>query len=291
MGLISKFLIVLAFAIGGVVIAVVYGGMGSAKAPAGPPTRMVRVAVTTLEVGTFLDETEAPFKAIPEVEVHAEFITDASPDVIGAVIISPVRAGTPLRRDALLLPGQDGFLAAVLDPGMRAVSIAVDAVSGNAGHIFPGDRVDLVLTQRIETAAERDDPGRGWASETILRNVQVIAVDQKLTSDLTQRDTGAVARTITLEVTQRDAERIAVARNLGAISLTLRSLIVEDHDGSTPDAAGDQAVQTPTWAGDISAAVRSVAGRPTPQEAELAPPTVARPVVVMRGKDTQEVIQ
>lgn len=289
--MISKLLIVAAFAIGGVVIAVAYGGMGAADAPVGPPMRMVRVAAATLTVGTFLDEVEAPFKPMLESEIHDEYITEASADVIGAVIISPVRVGMPLRRDALLLPGQDGFLAAVLDPGMRAVSLAVDAVSGNAGHIFPGDRVDLLLTQRIETDAGREEPGRGWASETILRNVQVIAVDQKLTSDLTQRDAGTVARTITLEVTQHDAERIAVARNLGAISLTLRSLIVEGQDGATPDADGDRLAQTPTWAGDISAAVRAFEGRPTPQEAVHAPPPAAKPVMVMRGKETQEVVQ
>ncbi len=233
------------------------------------PTTPVRVASADLPVGTFLDAVEAPFEAWPDDELEAGWITAAvaaSDDILGAVVIEPVAAGEPLRRDALLMPGQDGFLAAVLSPGMRAVSVAVDAVSGNAGHVFPGDKVDVILTQRI---------GSDWASETILRSVRVIAVDQNLDEDLTAREKAQVPRTFTLEVTPGDVERIAVASELGRLSFSLRSLLVDETGGETPPAADDRA----TYAMEVSRALRPA------NEAGAGEPTRApRPVRVLRGK-------
>ena len=165
MGAFSKILILLALAIAAGAVWFVYGR----PPPEAQAVRMVpvRVAAHALVVGTFLEDGKAPLAAMPESEVKADFVTEAQPDLIGAVIIAPVAAGVPVRRSDLLAPGQDGFLAAVLRPGLRAVSVAVDAVSGNAGHIFPGDRVDLLLTQQIERgAAVEADPARSPPSCT-----------------------------------------------------------------------------------------------------------------------------
>jgi pilus assembly protein CpaB len=233
-------------------------------------TTPVRVASTDLPVGTFLDEVEAPFEDRPDAELEDGWITAAiaaSDDILGAVVIEPVAAGQPLTRDVLLMPGQDGFLAAVLSPGMRAVSVAVDAVSGNAGHVFPGDKVDVILTQRVES-----DGGGDWVSETILRSVRVLAVDQNLDEDLTARESARVPRTFTLEVTPGDVERIAVASQLGRLSFSLRSLLVADDGGETA-AERDRA----TYAMEVSRALRPA--EESPAEATTAPRTVR----VLRG--------
>ena len=284
MSALSKILIALIFVAAGAGVYVMQMDTGAAVAQQAVNVN-VRVAAAPLQVGTFLDDAKAPFQSMPENEVGEDWVTDAGRGMLGAVIIAPVEPGQPVRRGDLLAPGQEGFLAAVLRPGFRAISLPVDAVSGNAGHIFPGDRVDLLLTQEIEDAG--DNSGRRWASETILRDVRVIAVDQRLGADLANRASAAgeelsVARTITLEVRPGGAETIAVARNLGAISLTLRSLIVEGAPGE------DEAPEPPVWARDVSAVTRATSATPQPPSPTVAPPA---PVVVMRGEATSEIAQ
>ncbi len=237
------------------------------------PTTPVRVASTDLPVGTFLDEVEAPFEPWPDDELEEGWVTPAvaeADDILGAVVIEAVAAGEPLSRDALLMPGQDGFLAAVLSPGMRAVSVAVDAVSGNAGHVFPGDDVDVVLTQKLDGGRTS---GAEWVSETILESVRVIAVDQNLEEDLSAREQARVPRTFTLEVTPADVERIAVASELGRLSFSLRSLLVDE-----APAAAEPARERATYARDISRA-----RRPAPAPAAEPVPETTHEVRVLRG--------
>ncbi len=297
MSLISKLLILLGFAVSAVAFMIYNGAVGPAESAVEPPKVMVRVAAQPLQVGTFLDDAKAPLTPMGAEAVADDYVTDLGGGMVGAVIIAPVAVGQPVRRSALLAPGQDGFLAAVLKPGFRAVSLAVDAVSGNAGLILPGDRVDLLLTQQLDAeAAGATDPGRRWASETILRNVRVIAVDQKLGSDLAARTAegapaAAIARTITLEVPPEGAEIIAVARNLGAISLTLRSLILQGPDGARPDAEADGIVPQPTWASDVSAVTRASLGRADALEPVADATPIARAVTVLRGGREQKVSQ
>lgn len=271
---------------------------------AAPPSNAVeiRVAAVDLEIGTFVDAPEIPFEwwqgDIPEDAIRED--DNQAPDVLGAVVIEVVPAGEPLRRSSLLLPGQEGFLAAVLQPGMRAVSVPVNAVSGNAGHIFPGDRVDLLLTQSLRGSDFGEEPTQQWATETILQDVRVIAVDQDVRNDLTQRGASQVARTITLEVTPRDAQAVALASGLGQLSLSLRSMLVAEPVERGPDTGRAGAVaaanatdgtveaEGPTWAGDVSAVLRAAAGRPT--LAPDAPPPPPRTMRVMRG-NTAEIIE
>ena len=150
-------------------------------------------------------------------------------------------------------PGEHGFLAAVLGPNMRAASVGVDAVSGSAGLIWPGDHVDLILTQQLEDPAL--PPSRKVAAETVLSDVRVIAIDQLLARGVAPPAEGAgISRTVTLEVTTGQAERIAVATRLGRLSLAVRSA-----DGADTADASEVSVQT-TWGGDVSPAL----GRPAP---------------------------
>jgi pilus assembly protein CpaB len=292
MGALTRILAMAVLLFGGGAAALLYGREPTAPPP--PPTARVRVAAAELQIGAFLDADDAPFQTLPKSAVEKTWVVEGEDDVVGAVVSARLPEGRPITRDALLKPGQEGFLAAVLAPGMRAVSVGVDAVSGNAGLIFPGDRVDVVLTQRLDDQAADADPALRWGAETILRDVRVIAVDQNLKTDLAARDSAAVARTVTFEVSPAAAEVIAVARNLGSLSLTLRSLIVEGaaetHAGST----------SPTWAGDVSAVLRAVTGRAAPRAEEsrdlptmpLAVPTpdeTPRRIVVLRGSSADSV--
>ncbi len=288
MGALARIAILLLLVAAAGVVYVAYAPRQAAEAIE-PPRARVRVAAEPLVVGTFLTDARAPFEATDPGLVEDDWIVEGEPDPLGAVIIAPVPAGVPTPRSALLAPGQEGFLAAVLRPGYRAVALAVNEVTGAAGLIFPGDRVDLLLTQEIE-AADAAAPGRRWASETILRDVRVIAVDQRLGGDLAARgredEREAAPRTITLEVTSAGAERIAVARNLGSLSLTLRSLIVEGEGAPDDDAAAG-----PTWAQDVSAATRAASGRAAPTDDGPAPPAISPRVTVMRGGRNEEIAQ
>jgi len=160
----------------------------------------------------------------------------------------------------VMRPGDHGFLAAVLGAGERAVSVGVDAVSGTAGLIWPGDHVDLILTQQI------DDPtaprGRRIAGETVLHSVRVIAIDQQLVHGGANSIAENLSnRTVTLEVSPSEAERVSVATRLGKLSL-----VVVAADQASADQASAAAgnippkTETITWGGDVSPALRQGAG-------------------------------
>ena len=140
----------------------------------------------------------------------------------GAMVRHALVPGALIRSDVVIRPGDHGFLAAVLHPGMRAVSVGVDAVSGTAGLIWPGDRVDLILTQSLDGPGI--NPGHRVAAETVLADVRVIAIDQRLVqgADATGK-APSPARTVTLEVSPEQAERVEVAAHLGPLSLVVRS--------------------------------------------------------------------
>jgi pilus assembly protein CpaB len=150
-------------------------------------------------------------------------------------------------------PGDHGFLAAVLGPDTRAVTVGVDMVSGTAGLIWPGDRVDLILTQTIDRPTVSS--GHRFAAETVLSNVRVIAIDQQLVQGASPDTAEAKpARTVTLEVAATEAERVAVAERLGRLSLVVRS--ADQTAAPRPGLPGEAAaVPNTTWAGDVSPAL------------------------------------
>lgn len=140
----------------------------------------------------------------------------------GAMVRHRLSQGEVLSTDLVIRPGDHGFLAAVLHPGMRAVSVGVDAVTGAAGLIWPGDHVDLLLTQKL--IAPHLSPAQSVAAETVLTDVRVIAIDQHLVQGATgsHSATSRTAQTVTLEVTPEQAERVEVASHLGRLSLIVR---------------------------------------------------------------------
>ena len=227
-----------------------FTGAGAPSAQAGPVVPegpQVLVATRTLPVGTIIDAEAFRYQPWPEGLVQdayyirgAEGETDPS-SLIGTVVRSEITAGQPVTQGSLVRPGERGFLAAALGPGMRAVTVPVSATSGVAGFVFPGDRVDMVLTQEVEGGGD-GAPLR--VSETILRNIRVLAVDQRLNArDAEGNQVAQTVSTVTFEATPRMAERIAVAQTIGQLSLSLRSLA--DNSAELERAIASGEVQVP----------------------------------------------
>jgi pilus assembly protein CpaB len=192
------------------------------QVPKGPK---VLVAQRALPVGTIITADSVSYQQWPKEMIQDAYFIDGESDMsklLGTVVRYPVTAGQPLTHGALVKPGDRGFLAAALGPGMRAVTIPVSQKTGVAGFIFPGDHVDLVLTQNVRST---DGGDTLRASETFLRNVRVLATDQSTETETENGKTVVkTARTVTLEVTPKIAEKIAVAETIGTLSLSLRSL-------------------------------------------------------------------
>ncbi len=224
------------------------GAAPSAEAAAVPTGPRVLVAKRALTAGTIITADALGFQPWPKELVQDAYFIDGEADMnklLGTVVRYPITAGEPVTQGSLVAPGDRGFLAAALGPGMRAVTVPVSATTGVAGFIFAGDRVDLVLTQQID-GADQSAPLR--TAETVLRNLRVLATDQTTEKSTDENGKTVVAefRTVTLEVTPKIAEKIAVAQTIGTISLALRSIADSQSELEKAVAAGD--VQIPEGA-------------------------------------------
>lgn len=202
----------------------------------------VLVATRALPVGTIIDPGAVKFQPWPKELVEGAYFQEGPEldmkTVIGTVVRNPMTAGQPITQGALVKPGDRGFLAAALGPGMRAVTVPVSTQSSVAGFIFPGDRIDLLLTQTV-TGGGDGPPLK--AAETIMRNLRVLATDQR-TSQEKDEAGNTVVRTfsnVTIEATPKIAEQIAVAQTLGSISLSLRSIADNTAELEQAIASGD----------------------------------------------------
>lgn len=212
------------------------------QAPAAKVARIV-IAKRDLAVGSFVQGTQdldwgVPPEPLPAGQDGAPADQQAAremylyensvklTDFNGAVVRRVIRSGEPVPQNALMKSGEGGFMSAVLEPGMRAVSIAVNATSGNAGFVWPGDRVDLIVTHRVKspTGIGGED---SVVSETFIRDVRVVAVDQMIDNP---ENKAILAKTVTVEVAPRQAEQVAVAAEMGKISLALRSSIAPQEE-------------------------------------------------------------
>ena len=187
----------------------------------------VLVATKTLPVGTILDATSFKYQPWPEQMVGgAYFVKKDGFDIKslqGTVVRTVITAGQPLTQGSLVKPGDRGFLAAALTPGMRAVTFPVENKNSVAGFVFPGDRIDLMLAQKV--AGGGDGPPLSVA-ETIMTNLRVLATDQRTTTDVDDQGKTVVKSIsmVTIEATPSIAEKISVARSLGDLSVVLRPL-------------------------------------------------------------------
>jgi len=233
-----------------------------AIAPVEPTGPQVLVATKTLPVGTIIGPDAFRYQPWPKDLVdNAYFIKGQQPSAqgaIGTVVRYAVTAGQPLTQGALIKPGDRGFLAAALSPGMRAVTISVTAQASVAGFVFPGDRIDLLLTQTVPGG----DSQPLKATETIIRNLRVLATDQKTdkTADAEGKTQVVAFSNVTLETTPKIAEKIAVAQAVGTLSLSLRSIADDRMELEREIAAGE--VSAPADAKSEKALLLQIASRP-----------------------------
>lgn len=259
------------------------------------------VADRALEVGAFVTAQDVRWQATEsedEVIISQHFVEGAATleTMVGAVVRRRLDIDQPVTVAQIIKPGQRGFLAAVLRPGMRAVTVEIDKVSGNSGLVFPGDHIDLILTLELKDADDRIS--RSLASETILSDVRVIAMGQRVQSFATMdaEPDERPATTATLEVAPEHAERIHVAQELGRLALSLRSLAgeaekadSETFGGVVPSQDPEDLKNTMTWAADVSAALRlQEQNMQAPKKVVTATGEVAPappPLIIMRGAE------
>ena len=229
----------------------------AAAAMAQPVSAKVLVAAHALRAGSLLkpDDVITSDMAIAKIPGGASMDTPQErAQLWGAMVRRSLGVGETVLPADVLRPGDHGFLAAVLGPDMRAVTIGVDIITGSAGLIWPGDRIDLVLTQAMD--APGVPSGHRLVAETVLSDIRVIAVDQHLVEGATP-DTAApkAARTVTLEATPGQAERVSVAQRLGQLSLVVRSADQSAASSGGKRGQGAAATANVTWAGDVSPAM------------------------------------
>jgi pilus assembly protein CpaB len=238
-------------------VAVVAGGIAALLAgrshqpeppkPAAPPLETVEVltAKTDLDRGQLIAASDIGWQTWPKAAANGSFIQkSARPNAInqftGAIVRVPVAAGQPIYDPMVVFAKGSGFLAAILPKGMRAVSMDVSPDSAAGGFILPEDHVDVVLTHHDKQAEKENAGTEKIVSETILRNVRVLAVDQTVEEKGGQKV--AVAKTVTLELTPAQAEELELARVQGNLSLSLRSLL--DSQSPMPEGGAEAEAST-----------------------------------------------
>ncbi len=219
---------VAAIAVAFLVSHMVGGGTPNVKAALPPPripTSEVLVAAADLSPGTQLTPSSVRWQEWPKSNVDSSFITrgnnpDVDKVVTGAVVRAPLVSGEPLNASKIVEHAQGaGYMAAMLAPGMRAVSIPITTENGAGGFILPNDRVDVISTRQVS------DSPRRFLSRTILNDIRVLAVDQTYDG---KDQKSVLAKTVTLELSPDQTEAIGRAQASGTLALTLRSLEQED---------------------------------------------------------------
>src|ERR1700723_3312639 len=220
-----------ALAAGGIAAYMASSHHEAAPPPAPPPpplaTVEILIAKNDLGRGQLIGEGDIGWQIWPQAAATQTFVKkterpDAMQQFVGAIVRIPVAAGEPIRDPSVVFAKGSGFLAAILPKGMRAVSMEVSAENGAGGFILPDDHVDVVLPRhdRMQTAGGASDK---IVSESILRNVRVLAIDQAVEEKAGQKV--VVGKTATLELTPDEAETLEQARQQGTLSLSLRSLV------------------------------------------------------------------
>ncbi len=229
-------------------------GPAEVAAPAEPePVARVLVAASDLPTGTFLTEQHLRWQSWPDDELSDAYVVEGdapAEDFHGSVVRLRIAEGEPITAGRVVRPGERGFLAAVLEKGMRAVTVKIDDASGVAGFVFPGDRVDLVMTHSVKVTLYKPDGSKAdshkhTAGETVLRRVRVLAIDQETDK---AGDEPAVGRTATLEVAPHEAEVVMVAARMGQLSLALRALRGDGIPSSTGGGGDEDPKRAPRLA-------------------------------------------
>lgn len=220
-----------------ILVAVVVQSKLSTKSGAGGATTEILVANKKLLLGERIKAEDVRWQAWPDASAFKGVIKKSEQgdpkklDVYDTPLRRDIESGEPVTRQAIIsdVKGAGNFLAATISPGMRAMAVAVKAETSAGGFVAPGDRVDVILSYTAKLNRDAQDMARNvvsrFASQTVLSNVRVLAVDQKSKDDGKE---AKVAKTVTLEVTREGAEVLALAASMGDISVSLRRLGEKD---------------------------------------------------------------
>lgn len=191
----------------------------------------VLVAAQNLPLGSRLNESAIEWKQWPAEAVSPAFISsdlrpNADAELLNSIVRSPLVEGEPINEGKLVKAGDSGVMAALLRPGMRAVTTRISVDTAAGGFIQPGDRVDLILTQAVQrnrNDGTQNTNQRVYISDTIFENVHVLAIDQTFS---TTAESGAtkIGSTATFEMSQGDSELLQQAVAKGDLTLTLRGI-------------------------------------------------------------------
>lgn len=185
----------------------------------------VLVARTEIGLGEIANESQFRWQTWPKEAVSPSFITKAQGvgkmrDLSGAIARAPILAGEPITPHKLIKAGQGGVLSAILPAGMRAISTKIKEETAAGRLILPNDRVDVILIRRLRSRSGGED----YVSDTLFRNVRVLALGQQIETKEGKKTADSSANTATLELDSRQAELLALANSMGEISLSLRSV-------------------------------------------------------------------
>lgn len=227
--------------------AVVATAASPAAAPAPPPTVQILTAAGPLPGGILLQPANiGSTSVVTSSQVPGE-LQDTSANrsaLMGSMLRVQLAAGAPIMDNEVIHPGDHGFLAAVLPPGMTAVTIPVDQLTGTAGLIWPGDKIDLLMTQTLDGAPY----AKSMTAAVVLTDVPVVATNATLVRDANAGPGGGSIGSVTLEVTPEQASECIIAENLGKLSLIVHSAQGLAKDGSDPDARP----APPVFTGNVS---------------------------------------
>lgn len=191
------------------------------------PVKVVLVAAKGLPAGHFLKAEDFAWVSWPDDNIGPGYMlqgvanTDA---LLGSVVRTGIAAGDPITDMHLVKRGEHGFLAAILTPGMRAITVPITAGTGLSGLVIPGDRIDIILSMSVPGAKEGSERK---LSETVMQDIRVLAVDQRLDD---QASDAIMAHATTLEVTPKQAEIVTLLGDVGKLSMTLRSVGSAEND-------------------------------------------------------------
>ena len=230
------------------------------------PDVFVLVAQGNLQPGTLLGPDAIRWQGWPTEDVPPAYAVQGKrtdTEFHGAVVRYPISAGEPITDFKIARPGEQGYVAAVLEPGMRAVAIPISPLRASAGFILPGDRVDVLLTHETDV---------GSVSETVFFNMKVLAIDQALAAPEGPARVGGIA---TLQVTPREVEAFTLMQQMGSMSLALRSLRPGESDGvEARPAKDDETGGTEQMAGEPELMAEAEAGMSEKPEVIDKVPTV-----------------
>jgi len=210
-----------------------------------PAPKKILVASHPLPAGQFLKADDLQWQEWPSDNLAPTYVLEGTrplEDFTGAVVRQGIAQGEPVTEDRLIKKGERGFLSAVMSPGTRAVTLALQPNAGLGGLVLPGDHVDVMLTAVIPSEVANQPERR--ATETVLEDIRVIAIDQKM-GDMSSET--VMAHTATLEVTPKQAEILALVTDMGKLSLDLRSIATGNEKPVKKNASGEPIRSSVTW--------------------------------------------